>query len=230
MRTLRDVCSALVSLIKHLTTRSANLNCTSLLPAVMLAGGHRSRSSSAHSVRVLQAQPAHSSCARNALACSFMQRMRAPVREVQNLQHEDIQRLQQLLATVRDRRDALIQQLAQQCSHQAAQWAFCNGACGLRQRERLRREVRWMRQARAAGEPARLTEHMHFAQASSAVPDRAHTCMSVLSTYLQLLKPPWGRTHTCSKNCAARTKLSPLSWRNQAMESTFKHSPDPPCG
>lgn len=117
MRTLRDVCSALVSLIKHLTTRSANLNCASSLPAVMLAGGHRSRSSSAHSVRVLRVQPAYSSCARDALACSFMQRVRAPVREVQNLQHEDIQRLQQLLAAVRERSDALVQQLAQQCSH-----------------------------------------------------------------------------------------------------------------
>lgn len=137
MRTLRDVCSALVSLIKHLTTRSANLNCVSALPAVMLAGGHRSRSSSAHSVRVLREQPASLSCAGDAVACSC--KGCAPVGEVQNLQHEDIQRLQQLLAAVRERSDALVQQLAQQCSHQAAQWAFSNGACGLRQRDCLQR-------------------------------------------------------------------------------------------
>ena len=137
MRTLRDVCSALVSLIKHLTTRSANLNCASSLPAAMLAGGHRSRSSRAHSVRVLRGQPASPGCACDAMARSC--KGCAPVGEVQDLQHEDIKRLQQL-AALRERRNSLIQQSAKQCRHQAAQRAYSGSACGLRQRKRLQRE------------------------------------------------------------------------------------------
>ncbi len=59
MRTLRDVCNALVSLIRHLTTRSAKRNCTSSPLAAMTGGGQRKSSSSALSVRVLSTATNH---------------------------------------------------------------------------------------------------------------------------------------------------------------------------